>query len=339
MINTGIQEQPSRLKLVLAFAAVYLIWGSTYLAIRYALETLPPLMFAGCRFIVAGTMLYGWARLRGAEKPKLTNWPTAFIIGALLLLGGNGAVVLAERSVPSGLTALLIATEPLIIVLLDWARPGGSRPAGRIWLGLLFGLVGMFVLIGPANLAGSSEVNLWGAGLLILATLTWAVGSLYAAKVKTPLSPMLFAGMQMIAGGVLLLIAGLAHGELQTFSLAAVSLRSMLALAYLIIFGALIAYTAYSWILRVTPPSLASTYAYVNPVVAVVLGWAVAGEALSLRTMIATGVIVAGVVLITSHQPRDKETKESKAQEPKAKKAEASATPRFTKRESIEAAN
>jgi drug/metabolite transporter (DMT)-like permease len=325
MAHNGVWERPSRVKLVLAFAAVYIIWGSTYLAIRYAVETLPPLLFAGSRFIVAGAILYSWAWLRGAASPQLANWRTAFIIGGLLLLGGNGAVVLAERTVPSGLTALLIATEPLMIVLLDWARPGGARPAGRVAIGLAIGLAGMFILIGPAGLVGASEVNLAGAALLIGATVSWAAGSLYAARTRTQLSPILFAGMQMIAGGALLFVAALARGELQTASFAAVSMRSLAALGYLVFFGSLIGFTAYSWLLRVTPPSLASTYAYVNPVVAVFLGWAVAGESLSLRTMIAAAVIIAAVALITSHQPRAATAEEK----------EASALPPFSERECI----
>ena len=328
MTHQGVNERPSRLKLVMAFAAVYVIWGSTYLAIRYAIETLPPLLFAGTRFIVAGLLLYGYARLRGAARPAWTNWRKSLVIGGLLLLGGNGAVVLAERSVPSGMTALLIATEPLMVVLLDWARPGGHRPAGRIILGLALGMVGMFILIGPAGLAGSSEVNLIGAALLIMATVSWAAGSLYVARTRTPLSPMLFAGMQMIAGGALLAAAGLARGELHDFAFAAVSLRSVLSLGYLIVFGSLIAFTSYSWLLRVTPPSLAATYAYVNPVVAVLLGWAFAGETLSLRTMVAAAVIVAAVIMITTHQPR--------AGAKVAVEKEAEATPRFGERECLE---
>jgi drug/metabolite transporter (DMT)-like permease len=329
MTHTGIQERPARLKLMLAFAAVYIIWGSTYLAIRYAVETLPPLLFAGSRFIIAGFMLYGWARLRGTAKPTLANWRTSLVIGGLLLLGGNGAVVLAERSVPSGLTALLIATEPLMVVLLDWARPGGLRPAGRVAMGLALGMAGMFILIGPTSLAGTSEVNLAGAALLIAATISWAAGSVYAAKTRTQLSPILFAAMQMIAGGALLLVVGLGRGELHDFAFAAVSLRSLVALAYLILFGSLIAFTSYSWLLRVTPPSRAATYAYVNPIVAVLLGWSFAGESLSLRTMIAAAVIVAAVVLITTHQPRGKAAN--------AAEKEASAAPRFGERECLEA--
>src|SRR5215216_1444086 len=210
MANPGMQGRPSRLKLVLAFGAVYIIWGSTYLAIRYAIETLPPLLMAGTRFIIAGTMLYTWTRLRGgASQPERINWRAAAVIGGLLILGGNGAVVLAERSVPSGLAALLIATEPLLIVLLDWARPNGSRPSGRVSLGLMLGLAGMIVLIGPVGIIGSSEVSFAGAALLITATFSWAAGSLYASRVKVAASPVVSAAMQMLAGGVLLLLAGL----------------------------------------------------------------------------------------------------------------------------------
>src|SRR5438128_118843 len=189
MTHTGAQERPSRLKLVMAFASIYIIWGSTYLAIRYAVETLPPLLFASTRFMVAGLMLYGWARLRGAARPQPANWRTALIIGGLLLLGGNGAVVLAERTVPSGLTALLIATEPLMVVLLDWARRGGLRPTGRVAMGLALGMIGMFILIGPAGMAGANEINLFGAGLLIVATISWAAGSLYVARTRLQISP------------------------------------------------------------------------------------------------------------------------------------------------------
>ena len=325
MIHTGTHERPSRLKLVMAFAAVYVIWGSTYLAIRYAIESLPPLLFAGTRFMVAGAMLYGYARVRGAARPQLANWRTALIIGGLLLLGGNGAVVLAERTVPSGLTALLIATEPLMVVLLDWARPGGLRPTGRVAMGLLLGIVGMFILIGPSGLSGASEVNLFGAALVILATISWAAGSLYAARMRLQLSPVLFAGMQMLAGGALLAIVGLARGELNNFAFAAVSLRSLVSLGYLIVFGSLVAFTSYSWLLRVTPPSLAATYAYVNPIVAVLLGWAFAGETISLRTMIAAAVIVAAVVLITTQQSRAAD----------AAKDEAAGAARFRERECV----
>src|ERR1044072_2847794 len=229
MTDIQTQEKPSTVKLVLAFAAVYLIWGSTYLGIRYAIETIPMFLFAGTRFLIAGAVVYLWVRTRGAELPDWTNWRAATIIGALLLLGGNGLVVMAERSVPSGLTALLIATEPLLIVLLNWARPGGVRPSGRVSLGLALGLVGMFLLVGPANIAGQGEVNLFGAGLVMVASVSWAAGSLYAMKAKTAPSPVLAAGMQMLAGGALLLAVGLARGETSGFRISDVSLRSAVA--------------------------------------------------------------------------------------------------------------
>lgn len=305
MTKLDLRVRSNRIKLVLAFAAVYVIWGSTYLAIKYAIETLPPLLMASARFLVAGAVLYAWARFQGEKNPGLISWRAGLIIGGLLLLGGNGMVVLAERDVPTGLAALLIATEPLIIVLLDWARPGGSRPGIRVALGLLLGLIGMVILIGPVGLAGGSHVAPLGAALLILATISWAAGSLYAARGRSTASPVMSAGVQMLAGGALLLVVGLLRGEASTLAFSEVSLRSGGALVYLIIFGSLIGFTSYSWLLRVASPSLASTYAYVNPVVAVLLGWALAGEVLTLRTLVAATVIISAVVLITTS--RDKE--------------------------------
>jgi drug/metabolite transporter (DMT)-like permease len=304
MTKLDLRERSNRIKLVLALAAVYVIWGSTYLAIKFAIETLPPLLMAGTRFLIAGTALYAWARFKGERQPGLISWRTGLIIGGLLLLGGNGMVVLAEREVPTGLAALLIATEPVMIVLLDWARPGGARPGGRVALGLALGLIGMMILIGPVGLAEGSHVAPLGTALLILAMVSWAAGSLYAARGRSAVSPVMAAGMQMLAGGVLLTFAGMLRGEASTLALGEISLRSAGALVYLIVFGSLIAFTSYSWLLRVATPSLASTYAYVNPVVAVLLGWALAGEQLTLRTLLAAIVIVSAVVMITTHRER-----------------------------------
>jgi drug/metabolite transporter (DMT)-like permease len=302
MTKLDLRERSNRIKLVLALAAVYVIWGSTYLAIKFAIETLPPLLMAGSRFLIAGAVLYVWARFKGEKNPGLINWRTGLIIGALLLLGGNGMVVLAERDVPTGLAALLIATEPLMIVLLDWARPGGVRPGGRVALGLALGLIGMVILIGPVGMSEGSHVAPLGVVLLIVATISWATGSLYAARGRSTISPLMSAGIQMLAGGALLSVAGLLRGEASTIALSDVSLRSGGAFAYLIVFGSLIAFTSYSWLLRVASPSLASTYAYVNPVVAVLLGWALAGETITLRMLLAASVIVAGVVMITTQK-------------------------------------
>ena len=300
MSDARVKLGPSAVKLVLAFAAVYVIWGSTYLAIKYAIETLPPMLMAGTRFIIAGGALYAWARMRGAARPAAVNWRSSLAIGGLLLLGGNGLVVLAERDVPSGLAALLIATEPLMVVLLDWVRPGGSRPSLRVSFGLVLGLVGMALLVNPSGGEGAGEVHTLGALMLMVATISWAAGSLYAARAKQAAAPMMAAAMQMLAGGALLLVVGLSRGEAAMFDPSAVSLRSMGAFFYLIVFGSLVGFTSYSWLLRTVSPSLASTYAYVNPVVAVLLGWALAGEAITMRTILAAAVIISAVIIITS---------------------------------------
>ncbi len=297
-----------RVKLIAAFAAVYIIWGSTYLAIHFAIETIPPLLMAGTRFLFAGGVLFVWSYLRGAEMPSFSDFKKASIIGALLLLGGNGMVVLAEKTVPSGLTALIIATEPLMIVLLDWFRRGGTKPTGRVALGMLLGFAGVVFLIGPMNISGNSEVDFWGAMMLMAASFSWAIGSLYASRATIKTQPLMTASIQMLVGGALLLTTGMVKGEGAEFSLAAVSFSSLFSMLYLVVFGSLIGYTCYSWMLKVVKPSLASTYAYVNPVVAVFLGWLIAGEAFTSQTAIAAVIILTGVVLILSYKKDDGET-------------------------------
>ena len=291
-----------RLKLVLAFAAVYLIWGSTYLAIRLAIETLPPFLMAGVRFLIAGVLLYAWARWRGAPRPARTHWLAAATVGGLMLLGGNGGVVWAEQRVPSGLTAVLIATVPLWIALLEWVQ-GGVRPGGRVAGGLMMGLAGIALLVGPGELAGAEGIDLVGAAVLLVASLSWAIGSLYSRRARLPSSPLLATAMEMLAGGLLLLLAALVTGQVSDLNPSQISLQSVLALVYLIVFGSLVAFTAYVWLLRVTLPSHAATYAYVNPVVAVFLGWAVGGEPLTARTLLAAAIIVGAVVIITASRP------------------------------------
>jgi len=292
-----------RFKLILAFAAIYLIWGSTYLAIRLAIETLPPFLMAGVRFVVAGVTLYGWARWRGAPRPILTNWLAAAIVGGLMLLGGNGGVTWAEQRVPSGLTAVLIATVPLWIAILEWMR-GGTRPSGRVAGGLIMGLAGIALLVSPGELAGAKGIDLVGAAVLVVASLSWAIGSLYSRRARLPSSPLLATAMEMLCGGLLLLLAALITGQTADLDPSRISLQSVLALCYLIVFGSLVAFTAYIWLLRVTLPSHAATYAYVNPVVAVFLGWALGGEPLTARTLLAAAIIVGAVVIITASQPR-----------------------------------
>lgn len=295
-VRTG--ERPSLLLLVAAFAAVYLIWGSTYLAIRVGVETLPPFLMAGTRFLTAGSVLYIWARARGAAPPERGDWRTATITGAALLLVGNGLVTWAELSVASGVAALLIATEPLWVVMINWMLPGGERPGGRTFAGLAVGFVGVLMLVGGGTAGGAAHPLSTGA--LFAAALSWAAGSLYTARVKGSASPLLAIGMQMLAGGALLLVVSGALGEWATFEMGSVSSRSMLAWGYLLVFGSLVGFTAYSWLLKNVTPERASTYAYVNPVVAVLLGWAVAGERVTLRTLVAAAVIIGSVIITIS---------------------------------------
>ncbi len=296
--------RPGRARVILAFAAVYLIWGSTYLAIKVAIETLPPFFMASIRFLTAGTLLYAWTTLRGAPRPARGHWVAAFIVGALLLVGGNGALVWSEERVPSGLAALLLATIPIWMVLLDSFRKGGTKLGGRVLGGLAVGIAGLGLLVGPAELWGSSRVDPLGAAVLMFGSLSWSVGSLYSRHAKLPPSPFLAAAMEMLAGGVLLIVVGLLSGEGGHLHWAVVSMRSLSGLIYLVIFGSLLGFTAYIWLLGVASTARVSTYAYVNPVVAVFIGWAFAGEPLSARELLATVAIVAAVALIITHRPQ-----------------------------------
>ncbi|HEY9420222.1 MAG TPA: EamA family transporter [Thermoanaerobaculia bacterium] len=313
--KTGALKAPV-LHVALALGAVYIIWGSTYLAILFAIETIPPFLMAGARYLTAGAILYIWARAQGAPRPSLLHWRSAAIIGAFLLLMGNGGVVWAEQRIDSGLAALLISTEPLWIVLLVWLQFGRKRPNPRVVAGLVLGFIGLMMLVKPS---GSASIDLLAATVVILASMSWAWGSLYGQRAPLPSSPLATTGMQMLAGGFFLTIASIATGEPARFVLSEVSLRSWLSLGYLVVFGAIVAFTAYVWLLRVAPPVLVSTYAYVNPVVAVVLGWAFADEPLTTGTLIAAAVILTGVALITTSQgktPEGAEEKEEDREEP-----------------------
>lgn len=291
---------PSRGAILAALAAVYVIWGSTYLAIRFAVETLPPFLMAGVRFTLAGAILYAWRRASGQPRPSSAQWRAAGVVGALMLLGGNGGVVWAEQWIESGTTALIVASVPFWMVIMDWLRPGGRAPSLKVWLGILLGFGGVLLLIGGPR---SSPDHLVPGVVLLLASIAWAAGSLYSRSAVLP-APLLATAMQMLAGGALLLLAGVLTGEVGRADPAAFSTRSVLALLYLIVFGALIGYSAYVWLLRVTEPALASTYAYVNPMVAVVLGWLLAGERMDPGIAVAAAVIVGAVALITTSRAR-----------------------------------
>ncbi len=300
-------HHPSRGAILLAFLAVYIIWGSTYLAIRLAVETLPPLLMAGARFLAAGAVLYAVARLRGKARPTSANWRAAAIIGALLFLGGNGFLCWSEQYVPSGIASLLVATVSLWMVILAWMQHPAARPGPSVITGLALGFAGLALLVGPSHMAGGQRVQLLPAAMLTAGSLCWAAGSVYSQKLAIPASPMLAASTEMICGGVWLLVAGLITGEAARFHPAAVSLRSLLAVVYLLSFGSLVGFTAYAFLLAHSTAARVATYAYVNPVVAVFLGWLLAGESLNGRVLLAAAVTLGGVAVIVSgkskHRP------------------------------------
>ena len=291
---------PTRFQLAAGFAAIYLIWGTTYLGIRFAIDTIPPFLMGGIRFVFAGVALYVWARARGAARPRFFQWGTAGIVGALMFLGGQGGVVWAEQRVPSGLTAVMIALVPFWMLLMNWVRPGGSRPSARSLVGLAVGFAGVLLLVGPFWRGGAGSLDPWGVAAIILATSCWAAGSLYTRSARLPSSVRLATAMEMLVGAALLLAVGSARGEWSRLVLDKISLRSGLSLAYLVVFGSLIALTAYTWLLSVSTPARVSTYAFVNPAIAVFLGWALADESLSPRTLLAAVVIVAAVAIVVT---------------------------------------
>ncbi|HKW45552.1 MAG TPA: EamA family transporter [Candidatus Eremiobacteraceae bacterium] len=276
---------------------VYVVWGSTYLAIRIAVDTMPPLVMVGVRFLIAGGLLFGFRRVAlGNEAQPLTlnHWRAAAIVGAGLMLGGNGGVALAERSIPSGITALIAATVPLWIALFDriWFRR--ALPPLRI-AGLVIGFCAVALLIGRPDASG---LNIFGASVAVVAALSWAAGSLYARGAPLPTDALMAVGMEMLAGGALVVIAGVLAGELRDPLLLHPSATSWWAFGYLVVFGALVGFSAYLWLLRVAPISRVSTYAYVNPLVAVGLGWFVLHEQVGASTLAAGAAILAAVALI-----------------------------------------
>lgn len=289
----------SRTRIAFAFAAVYLIWGSTYLAIRYAIATLPPLLMAGARFTLAGGILYVIARARGAAPPERRHWTAALVTGGLLLVIGNGGVVIAERTVPSGLAALIVATVPLWMTLFESVRARRWPPVTRL-VALFVGFAAVGLLADPAALGG----QWFGIGLLVSSPAAWALGSLYSRTAPRPGSALLATGLQMLAGGGLLLLLGTGLGEWRLLEPNQISSTSLLAFGYLVTLGSLVGFTAYSWLLTVVSPTLAATYAYVNPVVAVLLGGLFAHEPIGPRTIVAAMAIIGSVVLITTRRER-----------------------------------
>jgi drug/metabolite transporter (DMT)-like permease len=292
---------------IASFLAVYLIWGSTYLGIRFAIETIPPFLLSAARFTLAGAIMFVAAKVRGSEPVTLPEFRTAAIVGALLMLA-NSLVGVAEKRIPSGVAALLVAMTPLLMVLLEWTRPGGRRPTLLVGVGLLIGLTGVAILVGPGSLGGGTRIDLVGASIVAFGCLAWSSGSIYSRHAPRPSSALMMTAIEMLVGGVFVGLLAVARGELTNFHIAQVSARSIAAWAYLLVFGSLIAFTAFVYLLRASTAARVATYAYVNPVVAVILGWLLAGEAISVRMLVAAAVIIAGVALITAAEGRAQAT-------------------------------
>jgi drug/metabolite transporter (DMT)-like permease len=295
--STPASLSASTFSIWLALSAVYLIWGSTYLAIRFTVDTVPPFLSAAARFAVSGAFLFCWRRFAGDPKPKPVEWRNAAIVGVFLLVGGNGGVVWAAQFIPSSLSALLVATVPLWMILFDTVRPGGVRPGGSALTGILIGFCGALLLIGWSADQASAE-NLYGAIAVLIASCLWATGSIFGKTSRLPSSPLLTTAIEMLAGGAVLTWIAYAAGEFTEWDSSNVSARSAGAWVYLTVVGPA-AFVAYAWLLRAAPIALVATYSYVNPLVAIVLGYFLGNEILTTRILLAAGLIIGSVALVS----------------------------------------
>jgi drug/metabolite transporter (DMT)-like permease len=295
---------PSRRALILAFAVIYLVWGSTYLGIRVAVESMPPFLMAGMRFAIAGVLLFSFLKMRGAAWPTLKQWKHQAVIGIFLLLGGNAVVSWAEQRTPSGIASLIIGASPVFMVALDWIRPAGKRPTFGLVAGVGVGIAGIALLLGPDAIpAGYRPPTLYLVALFGSA-LSWWIGSFYSKHTATGTPLAMGSAMQMVSGSLMMVLTGLLLGEGSAFSLSKITPQSWVAFSYLTIVGSLVAFPVYIWLLEHSTPAKVSTYAYVNPVVAVILGWAILGEPINLRIVLAAAVIIGAVAIITIGQAR-----------------------------------
>ncbi len=293
-------KQASSLSIWIAMITIYIVWGSTYLAIRFAVATIPPFYMASIRFLAAGIILFAYRIFKGDPWPTWKEWRSAAIIGLFLLVLGNGGVVWAEQQVPSSLAALLVGTVPLWMIIINAIKPGGRWPNRKVVLGVTLGFGGIVLLFWPAQSGGAEPFQITGILVLMFSAIFWAFGSLYSRTAVLPASPLLGTAMEMLSGGTGLFLAGTMTGEMQTMNSQLITSQSMFGVGYLIVFGSLIGFAAYTWALRAAPISLVSTYAYVNPVVAIIVGYLFAGEVFSVKTLIAAAIILGSVILITS---------------------------------------
>lgn len=290
----------NRTRIILAFAAVYVLWGSTYLFIKYAVETIPPFTLGASRFILSAAILYAIARWRGSPNPTAADLRLGIMSGVLMLGFGNGGVIWAEQTVPSGVVALIVSSVPIWVVLIDWLRPGGTRPRKATFIGLALGVIGMVILVGPGAIVGQGHVDEVGVGALLVGSFAWSYGTVLTRWNKASGSPLMLAAVQMAGAAAAFSLVALSSGEILRVDWSAVSPRSWLSVVYLVLAGSVIAYSAYVYLLGVVSAAKAATYAYVNPIIAVVLGWLFASEPLGARTIVAAVVILGGVAIITS---------------------------------------
>ncbi len=301
VVHTSSEHRATPFGIWTALSAVYLIWGSTYLAIRFTVETAPPFLSAAARFIISGAFLYAWRRAAGDPAPTKIEWRNASIIGVLLLVGGNGGVVWAAQYIPSSLSALLVATVPLWMLLFDFVRPGGDRPNSKALSGILIGFCGAALLIGWTA-GDATPQSFYGALAVVLASFLWAIGSIYGKTSALPASPLVTTGIEMLAGGTMQIFVALIFGEFGRLDLSLVSSRSALAWTYLTVIGP-VAFVAYAWLLRVAPIPLVATYSYVNPLVAILLGYFLGKELITPRILVAAGLIIGSVLLVSKRAP------------------------------------
>lgn len=302
-------ETPSRGLIIAGFLAVYLIWGSTYLGIAFAIETIPPFAMASIRFLLAGSVLFAIAKINGVPNPTRREWRSTAILGALLLFVANSGLVWAEKHIASGLVALLVAIVPLWMVLFDWMW-GGSRPTRAVIIGVIIGFGGIIFLIGPEQIFDkNADTNLVATLVVVMCSVSWSIGSIYSRHATLPKNSTMTTAAEMLSGGVFIGLLALVHGDWGQLDLAEISFKSGASLVYLAVFGSIVAFSAYVWILKVSTPARVATYAYVNPVVALFLGWAFADEEITPRTFVAAGIILGAVFIITVYRNRKPPTR------------------------------
>ena len=291
------ESQQGRLKIIVAFFAVYFVWGTTYLAIKYAIETIPPFMMMAMRSLSAGAVLYTWGRLRGDANATRKELRPLVLIGFLFFLVGHGGIAWAQQTVPSGVASLLVASEPVIIALLEPLFTGEGRVGRRTVLGMVIGITGIAVLLLPEGL-DFKNANMIGTFVILICATAWSTGAVYSRVAKLPSSPFITSGMQLLSGGVMLIIMSILLGEWSDFTFSQISVRSWAGLSYLVLFGSIITFSAYTWLLSKTSATRISTHTFVNPVVAVLVGWAFGREALTIGILVATGLIIVSVWLV-----------------------------------------